>query len=642
MMLFSLLVAALAILPSDRLVMADRLFNRGEYGLAKAEYTALRGSSELDGDAILFRLGECERALGNEKGAKLIYEELIKSHHNSKYVDRARLQIALSSEGAEREKALRVLDSNGVEASLRAEALYHLGLITGNVDYYTRSKTLSGKGRIYNHALFRESVILSEKGETPQIRRKAIGQLYTIGLDKSNTLADDAMYVAAMRSFAEKKYSESSAVFEQYEKLFPKGKHLGEVRAMSVWSEFLAGNYAKALSLCGKGDSDDTLYIKAACAQATGDTSGAYTLYKQYLERFPQGKYRNASSLYCARMDYSRYERAKSYNQALEAAKQAYALSKNPGDQLSIAWVYEKLEKTDDALREYIAISTQHPGSEYAAEAMFRKAMIDITAKRYAAAELSLKEMLSSNTMHKRKGEALFWRAVASEQLGHSVESVEFAKEACKVGLSIDREREARLMIADGDYNSGKTDLALRSYVDLINEGAIERMSAAKIHAVGRFILNKGTKDDVAAVKKCAKALSEEEDSEWRQAGAFLEGDAEMSMNEFNAAVSAYRRGFKENVRVEGAANAALSLGELESRSGEYDKADETLKEAVKLNVNSQNNRAKAYLLLARNAEGGGRLKDAEAYATVVINLFNYPELKKEAEKILENCGRKE
>jgi tetratricopeptide (TPR) repeat protein len=143
-------------------------------------------------------------------------------------------------------------------------------------------------------------------------------------------------------------------------------------------------------------------------------------------------------------------------------------------------------------------------------------------------------------------------------------------------------------------------------------------------------------------VKKCAKALSEEEDSEWRQAGAFLEGDAEMSMNEFNAAVSAYRRGFKENVRVEGAANAALSLGELESRSGEYDKADETLKEAVKLNVNSQNNRAKAYLLLARNAEGGGRLKDAEYYATYVINLFNYPELKKEAEKILENCGRKE
>ena len=34
----ALLVAAVSVLPADRLAMADRLFNRGEYAAARAEY----------------------------------------------------------------------------------------------------------------------------------------------------------------------------------------------------------------------------------------------------------------------------------------------------------------------------------------------------------------------------------------------------------------------------------------------------------------------------------------------------------------------------------------------------------------------------------------------------------------------------
>ena len=64
MTLSALILAAIAVLPADRLAMADRLFNRGEYAAAKEEYAALRGEKAVPADELLYRLAECDRALG--------------------------------------------------------------------------------------------------------------------------------------------------------------------------------------------------------------------------------------------------------------------------------------------------------------------------------------------------------------------------------------------------------------------------------------------------------------------------------------------------------------------------------------------------------------------------------------------------
>ena len=60
----ALLVAAVSVLPADRLAMADRLFNRGEYAAAKEEYAALRGEKAVPADELLYRLAECDREIG--------------------------------------------------------------------------------------------------------------------------------------------------------------------------------------------------------------------------------------------------------------------------------------------------------------------------------------------------------------------------------------------------------------------------------------------------------------------------------------------------------------------------------------------------------------------------------------------------
>ena len=66
----ALLVAAVTVLPADRLAMADRLFNRGEYAAARAEYAALSGEKSLSAEEVLYRLAECDRALGRSADAQ--------------------------------------------------------------------------------------------------------------------------------------------------------------------------------------------------------------------------------------------------------------------------------------------------------------------------------------------------------------------------------------------------------------------------------------------------------------------------------------------------------------------------------------------------------------------------------------------
>ena len=72
----SIVLATLAVLPSDRMAMADRLFNRGRYAEARLEYAALEGSAGVPGDELLYRLAECDRALGKDAEACASYAKL--------------------------------------------------------------------------------------------------------------------------------------------------------------------------------------------------------------------------------------------------------------------------------------------------------------------------------------------------------------------------------------------------------------------------------------------------------------------------------------------------------------------------------------------------------------------------------------
>ncbi|MBQ5795428.1 MAG: tetratricopeptide repeat protein [Kiritimatiellae bacterium] len=624
----SILLATLAVLPSDRMAMADRLFNRGRYAEARQEYAALEGAKDIPGDELLYRLAECDRALGKDSEARGSYRRLVEKFPSSRHIDRSRLMGALSAPEAERKLELEALDSDRVEKTVRAAALYHLGTQLKDPVRLARSVKVDPKGRYAAYASFHRAAILSDSPDAKD-RREAVASLLSIAFGGESEFAEEALYLAAVKCYTEKRYGESSSLLHRHMKRYPKGKRFDEVRSMCAWSDYLGGKYSDALAICSNGETDDFSYIRAACAYASGDVGAAKKFFEKYLEDYPQGRNRVNAELPLLRIGFDEAEKAGQGARAVECAKRSFALSRSAGDRLRLAWAYEKTGMAAEAVREYEALVKETPGSAEAAEALYRKAMIDLRAERWAAADMALAEALAGGKTGRRRALALYWRGIAALRLGHEAEGAERLTEALDASLPLDESREARLMLADIDLRKGRVAEAKSAYAKLVEEGACSRMSAAKILAVGKLLDGEGA-------KICASALIRNDSAEWRQAGFALLGKSEEASGSYTAAVAAYRSAMAEKAKVEDVADAALRLGKLELKGGEYEKAEKTLKKAVELNSSDTRRRAEAYVALAQTALAKGDKKAARGYATVVTALFDDEEFCAEAGKILE------
>lgn len=626
-MIALLLVAAVTVLPADRLVMADSLFNKGKYAGALAEYEALKGESSVAADELLYRLAECERALGRNEDARKHYAEVFVSHADSKHADRSRFMYAMGSPAEQRQRELRLLDSDRVAADIRAAALYNLGSETGDPELLERCVKVDPKGRYAVYADLKRAMILG-KSEDAGMRRKGVELLLGVAFGSKNALSEEALYLAGVQSYRDKRYAEASSLFRRYLKTYPQSERGEEMRAMAAWSDYMSGRYADAAATCGDGKTDDLAYVRAACAYAMGDDQQALELFRRYLADFPQGRYRADAELPIARIEFKKAEKAGDSAMIVESAKRGFGLSRLATDQLRLAWAYEKANRSDEAKAEYQKIAQDHPKTDEAAEALYRKAMIDAREEHWEAADLALSEALATGRCGLRKGAAQYWHGVAATRLGHDAEGVKSLKEALETGLSLDEAREARLLIADYDLTHGREAEAKAAYEKLIADGACERMSAAKLRQVGRLLGGD-------SARACARALIAGTSAEWRQVGYALLGSVEEKAGSFAAAIEAYRKCLAEQSKVAEVAEVSLRLGILEARAGEHEKAEETLKRAVVLNGSDASARALAYVTLAENSAAKKDFRSACAYATVVVTLFGDGEIVARAKKIL-------
>ena len=627
-LLSAVLLAAITVAPSDRLAMADRLFNRGAYVDARAEYESLRGENVLPYDDLLYRLAECDRAVGRKAEARASYGELLEKFPASRHADRARLMCALAGTDDEKRSELRVLDSDRVAADIRSAALYHLGVLNNDAAAFERCVSVSPKGRYAPYAKLRRASLLAGSQDSAE-RRQAVRLLLEIAFSNNGEFSEEALYLAATTSYGEKRYGEAATLFRRYMKYYPKGKHIRDAVSVCAWCDYLTGKYADAISLCGSGTTEDTAFLLAASTHATGDAAKAKPLFEAYIEKYPQGRYVKDSELPLSRLGFAEAEKSGDSQKALEFAKRAAAISNSPSDRLRVAWAYEKCESPEDAEREYLAVAADFPGTPEAAEAMFRKALADLREERWSAAELSLAEALGGKLDQRRHAEALYWRGIAAIRMGHEEEGVEHLRSAIEKGLALDQSREARLLIADCDYNSGRRDEAKRAYSRLVKEGAAARMSAAKTLAVGKLLFP-GEEAEI-----CAKALIKIDAPEWRQAGYALQGAVEENSKAFSAAIESYRRCMAENCKTEDLPKVAARLGALEAANGDWDNAEATLARAVELNADDVMARAESYLHLAEVSAAKGKIKSARAYATVLTTLFEGTPFAKSAEDIL-------
>lgn len=638
-MLSYVLLAAVTVLPSDRMAMADRLFDKGEYERAKSEYIAIKGEPGIPADELLYRIAESCRLSGESEKARRHYGELINKHVYSRHLNRSRLMRALLLEGEAKVSELKLLDSDSVRNDIRACALYNIGVARGDRDALKRCIRLDPKGPYVHYAKFHHASLCADD-PNPAVRRSAVGELMDVCIQsKDANLAREALYFAAVRSYGDKQYGEASILFRRYMGKYPSDSRLDSARRYAAWSDFLDGKYADASSLCGDGSTDDAAYILAASAYSMGERDRARELMKSYLDRFPAGKYRSSVELPLSRIEFEDAEKKGDVPRMIESARRSAMLSKSAADRIRLAWAYEKGGDEKTASDHYLQIAKEFPDSDEALESLYRKSLIDIKAGRWLNAEQSLSKILSSGKKTSREAEALYWRGISAVRLGHEEIGVGYLKKALAKGISLNSSREARLILADEDFKAGREESAREIYRQLVKEGAAERMSAAKLSAVGWFLLSgKGGESCPAEAKECAKALLKTvgDAPAWRQEAFALLGEAEEAAGEIAAAVGSYRQALAENICTERRRHVALRLGILLCRIGEATEAEDVLNEAVRLNMNDTAQRAKAYLYLAKVRKSIDDGDGAVKYATYVTSLFNEPEAVSEAQKIID------
>ena len=620
--------AALAVSPADRLAMADRQFHRGDYASAMREYVALKGEKAF-ADDVAYRLALTANMLG-DKATVLKEGAAFLAHaptgHNS---DRVRLMMALADDSAKAEAALRALDRDDVADATRAEALYRLAEMKDDTALFERVFKLDPNGRFAGYAKYRHAAKLVTS-EDPAVARKGVSEFVDLAVTAPDPqLAKDALYGAAAYSYRAGRYGESASLFKRYAKTYPDDARAAEVRRLIALCLLADDKCADALVYCTDETDETLLYVKASVSQRMGLDIEARRLAEKYLSDFPTGSLRAKMELQLARLDFNAAVKKDDATAILAAAKRCAALSKFASDRSLLAWAYEKAGDVSSAEREYAEVARLSSGTAEAADALYRRAMSLLRREQWAAAEVSLAESVASGKLAAdRRASATYWRGIAASRLGHTTEAVAFLREALAGNLTLDERREARLLIADADFNAGRRDAAVKAYAELVREGAVERMGAAKTLAVGKVLVG----DDA---RTCAKALITNESAEWRQAGYALLGDVETSETNLTAAAYAYQKCFDEPCATEALATVSVRLGLHLVREGNAADAERVLKRAVELNAKDPEARASAYLGLARAAQLRNDDESAKGYATVILTLFENTKAAAEAKEML-------
>ena len=109
------------------------------------------------------------------------------------------------------------------------------------------------------------------------------------------------------------------------------------------------------------------------------------------------------------------------------------------------------------------------------------------------------------------------------------------------------------------------------------------------------------------------------------QVAAAREGQALEELARSDEAIAAYRRALAVKADTEEGAAAAVALGQLEYRKGDYGAAEKTLEDAIARNAGPEGlkARAKAYRTLADVCHAQGKALKAKGYETVLKELFN-------------------
>ncbi len=429
-----------AIDAGDRKLLADGLFSRGLHALALPEYAdlAARRPPPPDLDAVLFRLGECQRRLGRPAEAEASFRRLTAEMPKSPFRDRAVLMRGLimleMGNAAVAAELLETLQPPATNADLCAAAAYHAGEArerSGDaaraMAHYRRLRETQPGHELAAYAGLRLAGLQARGGSAADLDAAMALYLQLAEKPVNARTGAEALFQAASLAYARGQFETSARLFRQFAERHPGDLRAQEAALPSAWAHFRIGRFADALGTAAAGAAAadqpaaaraEWLYLKANCERQLERRADALRSYGELLSAAPAASFASAA----------RFERLLvlfkegAYAQVL---KEADAIADPPADQLpDLLWLQaESAEALDDAARAiqfYRLLVRQAPRSALATDAAYRLAHQLQRQEAWAEASRAYLDLVERWPTNSLAPQALFASGLCLARAGQS------------------------------------------------------------------------------------------------------------------------------------------------------------------------------------------------------------------------------
>lgn len=531
-------LAAQDLTVDEQLQFADGLYARGLHETARTEYQRFIDAhpDHPRSDVVHFRLGECARAMGDPMAAVKAYFVVVQEHPDSAYAHRAGFR--------------------------RAETFHDAGMHGAAADLFGKLLATKPPDDIASAALFLRGEALMEQDKTGEAAEAY--QALIDGYPDAKFHAYALLALGELRKRDEDTRREALALFERAAK---------EAKTDRIAAE--------------------ALYQTAELHRRLGEDEAGAKAFRLLMSRYPEDRRARQAGLSAAWT----YLKAGLFADALALRPDDEALQALD-DEAAAEWLYlaanaqRQLGRGDHALATYGRMLTSWPNTRYAGAASYETALLLYRQGRYAEAIAQARRFAWPDHLER---DLLWLLAESHAAVNEADAAVQYyrqllAKHPDSPLAPDSAYRLAHLLQKREEYTQ-----AAQQYHALVEESPDHALAPQALFAAAYCEVRSG--DHAAAVRDWARLLEEHPKHKLTEEALYQKAMSEVFLERDGAAVETLRALFTRYPKTDNAPEARFWLGVLYRDAGTLKDAEDNLRQAVRLAVDTQRRqRAELYL----------------------------------------------
>lgn len=555
-----LVIAGVASAQQDeqsKIDFADGLFKRAMYDMAANEYVAyLEAFPEgTHRSAALYRLGESQFFSGKFNEALDTFDRVLVSPKDSTSREGAALrkgEILLKlDKNTMAAEVLADLVNSSQDAEIKAEAQYFLGKAHYQAGDFPQAlatfqaiATGDPEGSKAPYARFQTALVYLAMNEP----ENAATEFAAISKSSSDpALRMESMFRAAEAYDALGWHESAQAAYALLRETYPDSTYAKRADYGYAWALYNAGRYADALATADaylKGDTEGAagagmMYLRANCLNQQRQYDAALTAYGVIQEKFADTDFAERSRYKIAWIHHMNGARDQAKAEVSELLKVAELPNVRGDAGFLLGTIFMEESNYEDAEQEFNLLWEKYKSSEFAPEALYKRAECLVQLNRAKEAAEAFKLFATSYPHNALAGEAALRSGDAKVQMEAFDDAVKEYLAILQTGPDPDTELETRYRLAVTYHNLRDYAKSSDAFAGIVSAFPDSKYTIESRVRMGDYYLREG-KDPTQALDVYEQALAADAESAF--AGRALKGMAlaRYEIKDFDAAASTF------------------------------------------------------------------------------------------------------